>query len=178
MEVPEYCFFRNFLWCDNAAIDEPVDCNRFWGKKKRKQQNLGMEEPSGTGVSAEAKSDVIKRMSNAEIGALLSDENLPTAERLSWAFKIHLRLCENVDPDALECSVDLLAEDELVKPLLALAHVPHSLNYIAWRTIFLFTGTTKGVTSLARVGIISAAMRTLRRPQDVQCLRFCIGIAC
>ena len=136
-----------------------------------------MEERS-SGVSAEAKSDVIKRMSNAEIGALLSDENLPTAERLSWAFKIHLRLCENVDPDALECSVDLLAEDELVKPLLALAHVPHSLNYIAWRTIFLFTGTTKGVTSLARVGIISAAMRTLRRPQDVQCLRFCIGIAC
>jgi hypothetical protein len=136
-----------------------------------------MEERS-SGVSAEAKSDVIKRMSNAEIGALLSDENLPTAERLSWAFKIHLRLCEHEDPDALESSVDLLAEDELVKPLLALAQVPHSLNYIAWRTIFLFTGTIQGVTSLARVGIISAAMRTLRRPQDVQCLRFCIGIAC
>jgi hypothetical protein len=128
-------------------------------------------------MSAEAKSDVIKRMSNAEIGALLSDENLPTAERLSWAFKIHLRLCEHEDTDALESNIDLLAEDELIKPLLALALVPHSLSYIAWRTIILFTRTTKGVTSLARLGTISAAMRTLRRPQDVQCLRFCIGIA-
>ena len=136
-----------------------------------------MEERSGARVTAEDKSDVIKRMSNAEIGALLSDENLPTAERLSWAFKIHLRLCEHVDPIALESSIDLLAEDELIKPLLALAQVPHSLNYIAWRTIILFTKTTKGVTSLARLGIISAAMRTLRRPQDVQCLRFCIGIS-
>ena len=137
-----------------------------------------MQERSGARVTAEDKSDVIKRMSNAEIGALLSDENLPTAERLSWAFKIHLHLCEHVDPIALESSIDLLAEEELIKPLLALAQVPHSLNYIAWRTIILFTGTTKGVTSLARVGIISAAMRSLRRPQDVQCLRFCIGIAC
>jgi hypothetical protein len=137
-----------------------------------------MQERSGAGMSAEAKSEVIKRMSNAEIGALLSDEHLPTAERLSWAFKIHLRLCEHEDPNALESSIDILAEEELIKPLLALAQVPHSLNYIAWRTIILFTGSTKGVTSLARVGIISAAMRTLRRPQDVQCLRFCIGIAC
>jgi hypothetical protein len=51
--------------------------------------------------------------------------------------------------------------------LLRLALVPHTLNYIAFRTLLLFTFTAKAIMKLASLGIISAVMRTLRRPQEV-----------
>ena len=68
-----------------------------------------------------------------------------------------------------------MATDELLVPLLRLALVPHTLNYIAFRTILLFTFTTKSITSLARLGIVSIVMRILRRPQEVQCVRYSLS---
>jgi hypothetical protein len=65
-----------------------------------------------------------------------------------------------------------MAEDELIVPLLALARVPHSLNYIVFRTILLFTFTTKAIRKLADNKVIPLVMHTLRRPQEPTCLRF------
>ena len=65
-----------------------------------------------------------------------------------------------------------MVEDELLAPLLALARVPHTLNYIAFRTIVLFTLTTKGLLRLARLGAISVVMDALRRPQEEQTIRY------
>ena len=69
-----------------------------------------------------------------------------------------------------------MSEDELLQPLLALARVPHTLNYIAFRTILLFTFTPKSLLKLARLGVIGVVMEVLRRPQEVQCVRFCITV--
>jgi hypothetical protein len=86
-------------------------------------------------ASAQAKSEVIKRMSNAELGAALGDIKTPTAEvlrmgmrflfrlvlfsltparpserpapqRLAWAFKIHLCLCGQVNHAALDAKIN------------------------------------------------------------------------
>ena len=65
-----------------------------------------------------------------------------------------------------------LAEDELIVPLLKLARAPHSLNYIVFRTILLFTFTAKSIKLLAKHKVIPLIMHSLRRPQEPTCLRF------
>jgi hypothetical protein len=70
-----------------------------------------------------------------------------------------------------------MAEEELLAPLMRLALVPHTLNYIAFRTLLLFTFTAKAIMKLASLGIVSAVMRTLRRPQEVLILFLFCGDA-
>ena len=127
--------------------------------------------------SAQSKSDVIRHMSNREIGARLVDPMLTTAERLAYAFKIHLHLCGLPSHEALVARIDAMAEDVLLAPMLRLAQEPHVLNYIVFRTILLFTCSQKAVATLARLDILSVTMDSLRRPaQEPQCLRFCVSI--
>ena len=127
--------------------------------------------------SAQSKSDVIRHMSNREIGARLVDPMLTTAERLAYAFKIHLHLCGLPSHEALVARIDAMAEDVLLAPMLRLAQEPHVLNYIVFRTILLFTCSQKAVATLARLDIVSVTMDALRRPaQEPQCLRFCVSV--
>ena len=77
--------------------------------KTSPRARLNMSAKMRQGVSPQTKSEVIKRMSNEELGALLVDQDLPTAERLAWAFKIHLHLCEYVDPATLDKHINQVA---------------------------------------------------------------------
>ena len=47
-----------------------------------------------------------------------------------------------------------MTDDLLISALLSLARVTHTLNYIVFRTLLLFTFTTKSLKSVARLGII------------------------
>jgi hypothetical protein len=97
-------------------------------------------------------------------------------QRLGWAFKIHLNLCEHKSVEPLEAQIDKMAEDDLLIPLLALARKQHTLNYIAFRTLHLFTFTYKSAQSLARLGVFQVVMDTLRRPQEPLCVRYSLSV--
>ena len=171
-------FFLCFCFCFSHQIYHPM------APKERRPTGGGDadtgERRCSTGdpaESAQSKSDVIRHMSNREIGARLVDPMLTTAERLAYAFKIHLHLCGLPSHEALVARIDAMAEDVLLAPMLRLAQEPHVLNYIVFRTILLFTCSQKAVATLARLDILSVTMDSLRRPaQEPQCLRFCVSI--
>ena len=140
---------------------------------KRDYQKSAVQETSGQGsfkLGRKEKREV------SEWGATLGNEELSVAERLSLAVKIHSFLCDAPTHSILMDRVDGLAHTELLMPLLALARVVHPLNYVALRLLLLFTHTPKSLLLLSQLGTIPTVMVCLSRPQELECIRYCLEI--
>ena len=154
------------LVSDRLMINNLVGCRK--NESKKNAQDVSSRE--------HLKESSREKRDFSDWGATLGNEELSVAERLSLAVKIHAFLCDAPTHEKLQERVDDLAHPELLVPLLILARVLHPLNYVALRLVLLFTHTSKSLLLLSRLGAIPTVMICLSRPQELECIRYCLEI--
>eukprot|EP00960_Hanusia_phi_P012878 376307-Hanusia_phi.AAC.1 len=105
----------------------------------------------------------IRAMSSKQLGKVLENNDLSTAEKLSFTVKIHFDLCGLKHFNDFQDRLDQIAEREFLKPLLDLCQIQHAvlfttiiiplftsfqLSYVSVRLLGLFTMTSKSIKAL------------------------------
>ncbi len=164
----------SFVASDSQSVSDKLQTQNKTGPSntKKNEQAKGSHDPS----SKDFGKEIFKERKEVEWGAILGNEALSVAERLSLAVKIHAFLCDTPTHDKLQERVDEVARTELLSPMLNLARVIHPLNYVALRLLLLFTHTSKSLLLLSQLGAIPTVMVCLSRPQELECIRYCLEI--
>uniref|UniRef100_A0A7S4KDB3 Uncharacterized protein n=1 Tax=Guillardia theta TaxID=55529 RepID=A0A7S4KDB3_GUITH len=96
----------------------------------------------------------IRCMTAKQLGTVLENNDLSTAEKLSFTVKIHFDLCGLKHFNDFQDRLDQIAEQDFLQPLLELCQIQHALSYVSVRLLGLFTMTSKSTKAL--IDLVSA----------------------
>ncbi|EKX32059.1 hypothetical protein GUITHDRAFT_121759 [Guillardia theta CCMP2712] len=108
--------------------------------------------------------------------AVLENNDLSTAEKLSFTVKIHFDLCGLKHFNDFQDRLDQIAEQDFLQPLLELCQIQHALSYVSVRLLGLFTMTSKSTKALIDLSVLDIMTTCLRRQNEWLCIRFIVEI--